>query len=79
MQPSVEFLHSLHFGFSGSVLSHLNFLSGGGSGATGGSIGDNGQGGGGGSGYTNGEVTVVERQGVGNNGSNAFAIFELID
>jgi len=53
--------------------------SGGGSGATGGSIGDNGQGGGGGSGYTNGEVTVVERQGIGNNGSNAFATFELID
>ena len=53
--------------------------SGGGSGCVGGSIGDNGQGGGGGSGYTNGEVTVVTRQGVGNNGPNAFATFELID
>ena len=53
--------------------------SGGGSGCVGGSIGDNGQGGGGASGYTNGEVTVVTRQGVGNNGPNAFANFELID
>ena len=54
--------------------------SGGGSGCVGGSIGDNGQGGGGGSGYTNGEATVVTRQGVGTNGSNAFARFEnLID
>tara|TARA_R100001510_G_C7650700_1_gene208232 strand:- start:1051 stop:2790 length:1740 start_codon:yes stop_codon:yes gene_type:complete len=53
--------------------------SGGGSGAVGGSIGDNGQGGGGGAGYTNGEVTVVTRQGVGNNGPNAFATFTLLD
>ena len=53
--------------------------SGGGAGAVGGSIGDNGQGGGGGAGYTNGEVTVVTRQGAGNAGPNAFATFTLLD
>lgn len=54
--------------------------SGGGSGAVGGSIGDNGQGGGGGSGYTNGEVSVVTRQeAIGFHGPNGIANFTLLD
>jgi len=54
--------------------------SGGGSGAVGGSIGENGQGGGGGAGYTNGEVTVVVRQEAnGFHGPNGIANFRLLD